>query len=125
MMRRVAQRIFPATPAKARPIQLDILRGVTYHQIFREANLFGGDLVSVGFILFLAFLLFGPKKLPEIARAIGKSMGELRRASNELRNSFEEEIRNLDRPSEGASDSAPHYGYNYREPPREEPESRS
>ncbi len=87
--------------------------------------MFGGDLFSIGFILFVAFLLFGPKKLPEIARALGKGLGELRRASNELRNSFEEEIRNLDRPSEGASDSAPHYGHNYSEPAREEPESRS
>ena len=87
--------------------------------------MFGGDLVSVGFILFLAFLLFGPRKLPEIARALGKGMGELRRASNELRNSFEEEIRNMDRPSEGPSDIAPYYGHNNREPSREEPESRT
>ena len=87
--------------------------------------MFGGDLLSIGFILFVAFLLFGPKKLPEIARALGKGMGELRRVSNELRYSFEEEIRNLDRPSEGASDSAPPYGHNYPEPPREEPEPRA
>ena len=87
--------------------------------------MFDGSLGSIGLILFLAFLLFGPKKLPEIARALGKGMGELRRASNELRNSFEEEIRNLDRPSEGSPDSAPPYGHNYREPSREEPESRS
>ena len=87
--------------------------------------MFGGDLVSIGFILFLAFLLFGPRKVPEIARALGKGMGELRRASNELRNSFEEEVRNLERPSEGPSDSAPYYGHNYREPSREEPESKS
>jgi hypothetical protein len=52
-------------------------------------------------------------------------LGELRRASNELRNSFEEEIRNLDRHSEGAPDSAPHYGHNYSEPAPEEPEPRS
>ncbi len=87
--------------------------------------MFGGDLVSVGFILFLAFLLFGPKKLPDIARALGKGMGELRRASYELRNAFEEEIKNLDRPSEGTPDSAPYYGHNYREPTREETEPRS
>ena len=98
--------------------------GVPYHQLLREASLFGGDLVSIGFILFLAFLLFGPRKLPEIARALGKGLAELRRASNELRYSFEEEMRNLDRPSEGTSDSAPYYGHNYREPSREEPESR-
>lgn len=49
------------------------------------------------FVLFIAFLLFGPKKLPEIARVLGKGLGELRRASNELKYSLEEEIRNLDR----------------------------
>jgi len=53
------------------------------------------------FILFIAFLLFGPKKLPEIARVLGKGLGELRRASNELKNSLEDEIRNLDRETQG------------------------
>ena len=52
------------------------------------------------FILFIAFLLFGPKKLPEIARVLGKGLGELRRASNELKFSLEEEIRNLERESQ-------------------------
>ena len=104
---------------------LTSLRGVTYHAESGEGNLFGGDLFSIGFILFVAFLLFGPKKLPEIARALGKALGELRRASNELRNSFEEELGNLDRPPEGSSDPARHYGHNYSEPAPEEPESRS
>lgn len=58
--------------------------------------MFGGGLEIV-FLLFIAFLLFGPKKLPEIARMLGKGMAELRRASNELKFSLEEEIRNLDR----------------------------
>ena len=58
--------------------------------------MFGGGL-EVAFLLFIAFLLFGPKKLPEIARMLGKGMAELRRASNELKYSLEEEIRNLDR----------------------------
>lgn len=87
--------------------------------------MFGGDIFSIGFILFVAFLLFGPKKLPDIARTLGKGMGELRRASTELRNSFEDEIRNLDRHSEGASEPAPHYGHNYSEPASEESEPRS
>lgn len=87
--------------------------------------MFGGDIFSIGFILFLAFLLFGPKKLPEIARTLGKGLGELRRASNELRNSFEEEIRNLDRHSEDTSDTAPRYGHNHSEPAHEESEPRS
>ncbi|TAM84759.1 MAG: twin-arginine translocase TatA/TatE family subunit [Acidobacteria bacterium] len=65
--------------------------------------MFSGGFTEVGFILFIAFLLFGPKKLPEIARILGKGMGELRRASNELKNSLEEEIRNLDRKDEEPS----------------------
>lgn len=54
---------------------------------------FGADLI---FFFFLAFLVFGPRKLPEIARTVGKAMAELRRASNEFRFSLEEEIRNAD-----------------------------
>ena len=53
---------------------------------------------TIGFLLFLAFLVFGPKKLPEIARALGKGMAELRRASAELKSQLEEEITNLDNP---------------------------
>lgn len=55
---------------------------------------------EIVFILFIAFLLFGPKKLPEIARVLGKGLGELRRASNELKVSLEDEIRNLERDVE-------------------------
>lgn len=48
------------------------------------------------FLFVLALLVFGPRKLPEIARQLGKAMAELRRASNEFRFSLEEEIRNAD-----------------------------
>jgi TatA/E family protein of Tat protein translocase len=58
------------------------------------------------FVLFIAFLLFGPKKLPEIARVLGKGLGELRRASNELKNSLEDEIRNLDREVQAQRESS-------------------
>lgn len=44
-------------------------------------------------IFFLALLLFGPKKLPELARQLGKLMGEFRRASNEFRTQMEDELR--------------------------------
>ncbi len=87
--------------------------------------MFSGEFAAIGFILFLAFLLFGPRKLPDIARTLGKGLGELRRASNELRSSFEEEIRNLDHPTEGASEPAPQYGHDYSEPAPEEPETRT
>lgn len=44
-------------------------------------------------IALLALLLFGPKKLPELARQLGKLMGEFRRASNEFRMQMEDELR--------------------------------
>ena len=47
-------------------------------------------------IFFLALLLFGPKKLPELARQLGKLMAEFRRASNEFRMQMEEELRIAD-----------------------------
>ena len=43
-------------------------------------------------ILVLAFLLFGPRKLPEIGRSLGKVVGEFRRATQEFRTGVEREI---------------------------------
>jgi sec-independent protein translocase protein TatB len=45
------------------------------------------------FLAVLALLLFGPKKLPELARYLGKMMAEFRRASNEFRMQMEDEFR--------------------------------
>ena len=47
-------------------------------------------------LVFLALLLFGPKKLPELARQLGKLMAEFRRASNEFRMQMEDELRIAD-----------------------------
>jgi len=85
--------------------------------------LFSGGFTEVGFILFIAFLLFGPKKLPEIARVLGKGMGELRRASNELKSSLEEEIRNLDRKDEDVSYKNEESSYTGEESSYTEPET--
>lgn len=49
------------------------------------------------FILVLALLLFGPKRLPELARMLGRGLAEFRRASNDLRASIEDEVRTLER----------------------------
>ena len=43
-------------------------------------------------IMVIVLLVFGPKKLPELGRTIGKGLGEFRRASNDLRRSLEDEI---------------------------------
>lgn len=56
---------------------------------------FSGEMI---FLFFLALILFGPKKLPEIGRQIGRIMNEFRRASNEFRSQIESEINSLDLP---------------------------
>ena len=44
------------------------------------------------FLIFVvALIVFGPRKLPEIGKSLGKMMGELRRASNEFRSTIESE----------------------------------
>ncbi len=48
------------------------------------------------FLFFLALIIFGPKKLPEIARQAGKLLAELRRASNEFKSQIETEIAHLE-----------------------------
>jgi sec-independent protein translocase protein TatA len=92
---------------------------------------FGTGFAEIGFFLFIAFLLFGPKKLPEIARTLGKGLGELRRASNELKTSLEEEIKNLDRydryPENSISrpsEPALKYGNEHSEPASDESQHR-
>ena len=49
------------------------------------------------FIFILALVLFGPKKLPEMAKQIGKLMAEFRRASNDFRLQIDEELRTMER----------------------------
>jgi Tat protein translocase TatB subunit len=44
-------------------------------------------------IMVVALIIFGPRRLPELGRSLGKSLGEFRRASNELKSTLEEEIR--------------------------------
>jgi sec-independent protein translocase protein TatB len=48
------------------------------------------------FLFFLALIIFGPKKLPEIARQVGKYLNEFKRASNEFKAQIEQEIAHLE-----------------------------
>src|ERR1700740_2407089 len=48
------------------------------------------------FIFLLALIIFGPKKLPEIGRQIGRALNEFKRASNEFKAQIEAEISQLD-----------------------------
>jgi sec-independent protein translocase protein TatB len=52
------------------------------------------------FIFLLALIIFGPKKLPEIGRQIGKALGEFKRASNEFKWQLEAEMRQLELEAE-------------------------
>lgn len=43
-------------------------------------------------IVVIALIVFGPKKLPELGRSVGKALGEFRRASNDIKRTIEKEI---------------------------------
>jgi sec-independent protein translocase protein TatA len=56
-------------------------------------------------IFLLALVLFGPKKLPELGRTLGKALTEFRRASTELKSSFEREMQTLERETESLKEA--------------------
>jgi sec-independent protein translocase protein TatA len=58
-------------------------------------------------ILVIALIIFGPRKLPELGRSLGKSIAEFKRASNELKNTLEEEIRVEEGKAVSAARQAP------------------
>jgi sec-independent protein translocase protein TatB len=51
---------------------------------------------EMAFLFILALLIFGPKKMPEIGRQIGRFMNDFKRASNEFRSQIETEINALE-----------------------------
>ncbi len=68
------------------------------------------------FIFILALLLFGPKKLPELGKTLGKALTEFNRAKNELKNTFDREMKTLERETESikeVTNSLYHDNYNY------------
>jgi sec-independent protein translocase protein TatB len=48
-------------------------------------------------VFVIALVVFGPQKLPELARSLGKLMAEFRKASGDFKSAFEEEMRDLER----------------------------
>ena len=58
------------------------------------------------FILLLALVIFGPKKLPEIARQVGKYLAQFRRIKTELMSQLEDETRKLEADDSGRSSPA-------------------
>jgi len=57
------------------------------------------------FIFVLALLIFGPRKLPELGKTIGKAMTEFRRASSELKSTWDREMSALERENESLADA--------------------
>lgn len=58
-------------------------------------------------IFIVALIVFGPRKLPELGKSLGKSLAEFKRASNELRNTLDEEIRVEERKAPPVQVAAP------------------
>ena len=63
----------------------------------------GGPELIVIFVV--ALLIFGPRKLPELGRMIGRGLGEFRRAATDLRTTLDTEVSRLEKPTR--PDAAP------------------
>src|SRR6266852_2432118 len=60
--------------------------------------MFGLSMTEVVIILGLALLLLGPDQLPSIAKTLGKGMREIRKATDDLKSTFEQEMVRIDEP---------------------------
>ncbi|MDX1383128.1 MAG: twin-arginine translocase TatA/TatE family subunit [Thermoanaerobaculia bacterium] len=62
---------------------------------------------EIAIILVLALIIFGPRKLPEIGRTLGRSLGEFRRATTDFKRSIEQEVHAEETKSSSAKDQKP------------------
>jgi TatA/E family protein of Tat protein translocase len=76
------------------PVKLAKAKQIAYFNY-----MFGIGMPELLLILGLALIVLGPKKLPELARALGKGLAEFRRATDELKDEF----RNMEREIDDAS----------------------
>jgi sec-independent protein translocase protein TatA len=65
--------------------------------------MFGIGLPELIVIFVIALLVLGPQRLPELARALGRGMAELKRATQDLKDEIDAEARKLDEPIEAKS----------------------
>jgi sec-independent protein translocase protein TatA len=108
-------------------------RRACYHGLetsLEDYKMFGTLGVPEMMVIFIvALVLFGPKKLPEIGRNVGKAITEFRRASSELKETFNKEIQQLENETAPIKDAARDlanqyqnepYNYDYSSNPYEE-----
>jgi sec-independent protein translocase protein TatA len=68
--------------------------------VYNSPIMFGSVGVPELIIIFtIALIIFGPRKLPELGKSLGRSLAEFKRASNELKSTLDEEIRSEERRS--------------------------
>ncbi len=82
--------------------------------------MFGLHMPELIIILVVALLIFGPKKLPEMGSAIGKSIKEFRKGMNEMAQPKEEEEKQLPKPVEPETTSSASSGAAYSPPANSE-----
>lgn len=69
--------------------------------------MFGIGMPELLLILGLALIVLGPKKLPELAKALGKGMAEFRRATDELKDEFRQMEREVEDSTQAAANDEP------------------
>jgi Tat protein translocase TatB subunit len=87
--------------------------------------MFGIGMPELLLILALALIVLGPKKLPELARALGKGMAELRRATDEIKDEFRQMENDIQESSTDAAKYDPYLSETQLDPEPSPPATES